>query len=205
MKRKVELSPSLVTLGRPDCPLLSCLASFEHLHYDHWETVLCNRGDVNIAYLIRNKNSNCSESQIFSIVKTSASPCWLPVGMASLCWGGKPFFSFFSLFFSSFILFSCWPPVGIAPLCWGGKPCDKNCCCRDRNCCSSSATTWITTLIKIHLTVFFFFTFSLDIKMFSAWPRHLCQQQVFFQCQTWVWRSHRCSIGLVSRWRKREN
>ena len=27
----IELSPSLVTLGRPDCPQPFCLASFEHL------------------------------------------------------------------------------------------------------------------------------------------------------------------------------
>ena len=59
-------------------------------------------------------------------------------------------------------------------------------------------------LMKIHFT-FFSSTFSLDIKVFSAWPRHLCQQQVFFQCQTWVWRSHQCSIGLVSRWKKEKS
>ena len=94
---------------------------------------------------------------------------------------------------SCFSELSCWPPVGMAPLCWGGKPCDKNCCCRERNCCSSSATTWISTWLKS------ISPFSLDIKMFSALPQHLCQQQVFFQCQTWVGRSHRCSIGLVSR------
>ena len=82
----------------------------------------------------------------------------------------------------------CWLPGGMAPLCCGGKPCDKNCCCRERNCCSSSATTWI----EVHFPLF---------RLLPR-PRHLSQRQVFFQCQTWVWLSRQCSIGLVSRCKK---